>query len=85
MRGEGETGLFFFTERPRTEVARGGAPSLGGPGAELKLMDKRRQARNFHRINHRAEPYYLATSPAASVHAHPDPSFIEIAGPLFFS
>lgn len=37
----------FFTERPRTEVARGGAPSVGGPAAELKLMDKGRQASQF--------------------------------------
>jgi len=41
----------LFTEGPRAEVARGGTPSVGGPRAELKLMDKGRQPRNFRRIN----------------------------------
>lgn len=41
-REEGRRAL-FFRERPRTEVARGGAPSVGGPPVELKLMDKGRR------------------------------------------
>lgn len=41
----------LFTEGSRTEVARGGAPTVGGPRAESKLMDKGRQPRNFRRIN----------------------------------
>lgn len=41
----------LFTKGTRTEVARGGAPTVGGPRAELKLMDKGRQLRNFRRIN----------------------------------
>lgn len=41
----------LFTEGPRAEVARGGTPSVGGPRAELKLMDKGRQPRNFRWIN----------------------------------
>lgn len=53
--GEGEGGKgrrrerrgLFFRERPRTEVARGGAPSVGGPPVELKLMDKGRRASQF--------------------------------------
>lgn len=38
-----ERRALFFRERPRTEVARGGAPSVGGPPVELKLMDKGRR------------------------------------------
>lgn len=45
----GGGGLFFFSgkDRERTEVARGGAPSVGGPPVELKLMDKGRRASQF--------------------------------------
>lgn len=41
----------LFMEGPRAEVARGGTPSVGGPRAELKLMDKGRRSRNFRWIN----------------------------------
>lgn len=65
-KGEEEQRGVFFRERPRTEVARGGTPSVGGPVAELKLMDKGRQPRNFHRIKPPVLAYYPAIPVASS-------------------
>lgn len=45
--GEREGSFFSGKDRERTEVARGGAPSVGGPPVELKLMDKGRRASQF--------------------------------------